>query len=280
MNKCIKGFISGVCFTTIIVTSISLVSGQTKNNGKKIEATLIKSDLKVNSKLIELNTIKYDNKTYIPINYISELLKTDISWDENTNTLNISDKNMITPNIQNNINEQKDTNSKELTKRGTIKGTITWNSDNSETKADGNSKILLVPKNISKNDVNKNDIFIFSNLRDFDKITSKDLSSKNLYATTADENGKYEISDINDGKYILITVSKNTQRKFNCIDMKSISEPITDSTAALLKPLAESIDESTDQLVTLLSRFSKFYVQEIEINNNTLEIYSNFTLSK
>lgn len=149
-----------------------------------------------------------------------------------------------------------------------LKGKITYESSDSTPKADGEAKVLLIPAQLSKDDIFFDDICLFSNGRDFDRFRSR-----YSFATKANSNGDYEFGKIPKGKYVIIYVSNNlplkaTENKNGSIPDSIILRPLTEKQKALLTPLATVLNKNLDELSLLLFRLSNYDIAEVEISGD------------
>ncbi len=92
MKKIMKGFISGVIISTLLM-------GTVLGEGVKetIEVFVDYVNLTVNGKKIDSNTILYNETTYVPIRSVAEMLGKDVGWNQETQTASINDRAEIIP---------------------------------------------------------------------------------------------------------------------------------------------------------------------------------------
>lgn len=79
---------------TIIIAGFFL-AGPTVFCSSKTESIVVKMNsvnIKVNGKVVDANNILYDGVTYVPLKAIVKMLAKELSWDSETNTININDK--------------------------------------------------------------------------------------------------------------------------------------------------------------------------------------------
>lgn len=81
------------CLTISIITIIALTSNVnvfSKSTTKTIEAILRQITLLVGDKNIDDETILYNEKTYVSLDTVAEILDMEIDWDNETNTVILS----------------------------------------------------------------------------------------------------------------------------------------------------------------------------------------------
>lgn len=281
MKKELKGFVLGVVATSILATGV-LVFAQGKK--QKIEASLNTVNFKVNNNNINVESICYKNENYLSVKDIAEIVGKELSWDANSNSFYVKEKNIILPSQQINITQSSQQHT-QTTASGTIKGIVTYQTKAGKIVPDIGSKVLLIPKDIKENDIYMDDIYLFSNGRDFDKF-----QSKNVFAVNTDSTGNYVINNIPEGKYVLIVVSNNTtlnltnttdSSKATLPNNKIIANPMDSYTSAQLTPLSKSLKCDLDEMSLLLFRFNRYSVSEIKVSKNiTFNTKCNFTDKK
>lgn len=82
-----KNFISGVLAGALIAAAPALADGVKQ----LIEAELNTVNITVDGVKVDGENILYNDKTYVPLRKIAEMLGKDVSWDEATNTADIAD---------------------------------------------------------------------------------------------------------------------------------------------------------------------------------------------
>lgn len=77
-----------------------------KNNDKSIELTIGRKDVNVNGNKssIDVAPIIKNERTFVPLRFISESFDNDVNWDNNTRTVKINKKENITSNMSNKTN--------------------------------------------------------------------------------------------------------------------------------------------------------------------------------
>lgn len=83
-----KKFVSGFLVGAVLATSISAFA---------INANLLLNSIKVkvNGKDVAAENIVYNDRTYVPLRAIGEILGKDIIWDEATKTAHVNDKSDV-----------------------------------------------------------------------------------------------------------------------------------------------------------------------------------------
>lgn len=94
-----------------------------KNNDKSIELTIGRKEVNINGNKgsIDVAPMIKNERTFVPLRFISESFDNDVNWDNNTRTVRINKKENITSNISNKTNSiiddtnniSKSSNSKE-----------------------------------------------------------------------------------------------------------------------------------------------------------------------
>lgn len=95
MKKEFKGFIIGVCCTTALSIGVTQASTLLQN----IEVAMNTATVKVDDKTVQANNFIHEGTTYVPLRAISESLKCDIGWDQDTRTVSID--NYREPHLKN-----------------------------------------------------------------------------------------------------------------------------------------------------------------------------------
>ena len=85
--KNVKIFISGVLAGALFMAAPAIASGVKQ----LIEAELNTVNITVDGVKVEGENILYNNRTYVPLRQIAEMLGKDVAWDEATNTADIAD---------------------------------------------------------------------------------------------------------------------------------------------------------------------------------------------
>lgn len=77
-----------------------------KNNDKSIELTIGKKEVNINgtNNSIDVAPMIKNERTFVPLRFISESFDNDVNWDNNTRTVKINKKENITSNISNKTN--------------------------------------------------------------------------------------------------------------------------------------------------------------------------------
>lgn len=77
-----------------------------KNNDKSIELTIGKKEVNINgtNNSIDVAPMIKNERTFVPLRFISESFDNDVNWDNNTRTVRINKKENITSNISNKTN--------------------------------------------------------------------------------------------------------------------------------------------------------------------------------
>ena len=96
-----RGFIIGV-ITGMMIASLPIFAD---SYSRAIDAVVNFTNIQVNGKPLQSDNMLIDDKTYVWIRDVANLLDKDIIWDENTNTANIVDKGSI-PNTAITVNGQ------------------------------------------------------------------------------------------------------------------------------------------------------------------------------
>ena len=100
MKKSIKGFILGVSVATIL-THTAFSSGTEQS----IKVLYNSIKVNINGKKVESDNILYKGTTYVPIRRVSEILGKDISWDQETRTVDMNDKKIDSNDNYNRISD-------------------------------------------------------------------------------------------------------------------------------------------------------------------------------
>ena len=89
MKKEFKGFVCGVLATAIVGLGVASASGVWDN------ISVLRNDISVvvNGKSIIADNFLYEDTTYLPLRAVSEALNQEVSYDENTNTAYIGERN-------------------------------------------------------------------------------------------------------------------------------------------------------------------------------------------
>lgn len=85
--KNVKIFISGVLAGALFMAAPAIASGVKQ----LIEAELNTVNITVDGVKVEGENILYNDRTYVPLRQIAEMLGKDVAWDEATNTADIAD---------------------------------------------------------------------------------------------------------------------------------------------------------------------------------------------
>jgi|LSQX01.2.fsa_nt_gb internalin A len=85
MRKSIKGLVL-VLLVAILLMGTALGAGFKQT----IEVWFNSINLTVNGQRVEVKNILYEGTTYVPIRAVSEILRKDVSWDNETRTANIT----------------------------------------------------------------------------------------------------------------------------------------------------------------------------------------------
>lgn len=88
--KNVKTFISGILAGALAMSAPALANGVKQ----LIEAELNTVNITVNGAKVDGETILYNDKTYVPLRKIAEMLGKDVAWDEATNTADIADSHI------------------------------------------------------------------------------------------------------------------------------------------------------------------------------------------
>lgn len=89
MKKQMKPFILGFLAAVILMSTTIIFADDIT---QMIEVTFNTIHLKVDGKDVEAENILYNDKTYVPLRVVAEMLGKDVNWDEATNTADIGDK--------------------------------------------------------------------------------------------------------------------------------------------------------------------------------------------
>lgn len=105
MKKLLKGFILGVIFTTLLMSTAFGVPVS-----KVIEVVYNSVNITVNGKNIGADNILYNGTTYVPLRAIAEILDKEVTWEQSTMTASINDKGVNNPSpIQKPISSSNET---------------------------------------------------------------------------------------------------------------------------------------------------------------------------
>lgn len=85
--KNVKTFLIGALCGAMIVSAPALANGVKQ----LIEAELNTINITVNGAKVEAENILYNDRTYVPLRAIAEMLGKEVTWDGNTNTAGIND---------------------------------------------------------------------------------------------------------------------------------------------------------------------------------------------
>ena len=86
-KKTLKSFVVGVIITTMFMSTA--VGAQIKNT---IDVMFNTINIKINGEDQDIDNFLYEGTTYVPLRDISDLFDKEVSWDSDTNTASIEDK--------------------------------------------------------------------------------------------------------------------------------------------------------------------------------------------
>jgi len=113
MNNSIKGFICGFVVAAALIAGSSAFADSILLKTIDVAENLV--NIKVNGVFVNVPNYVQDGRTYVQLRYVSELLGKDVSWNGNTNTANIEDKNLGQPLSE---NEKSSLNTQEIAQKG------------------------------------------------------------------------------------------------------------------------------------------------------------------
>jgi len=87
MKREIRGFIVGVIITTML-SGVAFAAGTYQN----INVLLNAVNVVVNGQNVATDNLIYNDRTYVPLRAVSEILGKEVIWDGPNNTVNINDK--------------------------------------------------------------------------------------------------------------------------------------------------------------------------------------------
>lgn len=96
MKREIKGFIIGLLFSSLLISSSVMAEGITRN----INILFNSINIEVNGEKVIADNILYNGTTYVPLRAISDMLNKEVKWNGSTNTAGINDKNFINDSIK------------------------------------------------------------------------------------------------------------------------------------------------------------------------------------
>lgn len=86
-NKIFKGFLLTIVITTMLMTAA--IGAQVKDT---IDVMFNTINIKINGEDQDIDNFLYEGTTYVPLRDISDLFDKEVSWDSDTNTASIEDK--------------------------------------------------------------------------------------------------------------------------------------------------------------------------------------------
>lgn len=184
-----------------------------KNNDKSIELTIGKKEVNINgtNNSIDVAPMIKNERTFVPLRFISESFDNDVNWDNNTRTVRINKKENITSNISNKSNSIIDTTNNTPQNSNSKKQYIDYSEHNRKVVEDYynrqkdnsyNYQPSYIPETVQppKQNTYISDNDILKNIHDNVKINSQLIQAQTVsgldFVGTLKNNTDYTIKEI------------------------------------------------------------------------------------
>ncbi len=184
-----------------------------KNNDKSIELTIGKKEVNINgtNNSIDVAPMIKNERTFVPLRFISESFDNDVNWDNNTRTVRINKKENITSNISNKSNSIIDTTNNTPQNSNSKKQYIDYSEHNRKVVEDYynrqkdnsyNYQPSYIPETVQppKQNTYISDNDILKNIHDNVKINSQLVQAQTVsgldFVGTLKNNTDYTIKEI------------------------------------------------------------------------------------